>query len=100
MDVYIDDKELEKLYVTGKSKKLKLRLEIIDKFFATIQKIDAAKDIYDLWKDPSHSFKKYEKNYSIRLSGKYRLEMEVKWMNNEQTIGEFHLFEISNHYGD
>jgi len=100
LDVYIDDKELEKLYETGKSKKLKLRPEIIEKFFATIQKIDAAKDIYDLWNDPSLNFKKYEKHYSMRLSGKYRLETEVKWINEEKTVGEFHLFEISNHYGD
>jgi len=48
LDVYIDDKELIKLYETGKSKKLKLQPEIIEKFFATIQKIEAAEDIYDL----------------------------------------------------
>lgn len=100
MDVHIDDKELEKLYKSGKSKKLKLRQDIIDKFFATIQKIDAAKNIYDLWNDPSLNFEKYKKHYSMRLTGKYRLEMEIKWMNEERTIGEFHLFAISSHYGD
>ena len=100
MDVHINDKELEKLYKSGKSKKLKLRQDIIDKFFATIQKIDAAKNIYDLWNDPSLNFEKYKKHYSMRLTGKYRLEMEIKWMNEERTIGEFHLFAISSHYGD
>ena len=100
MDVYINDKEIEKLYVTGKSKKLKLRPEIIDKFFATIQKIDSAKDIYDLWNDPALNFEKYKKHYSVRLSNKYRLEMEVKWLNEDKTVGEFSLFTISNHYGD
>lgn len=100
MDVYINDKELEKLYESGKSRKLKLRRDIIDKFFATIQKIDAAKDIYDLWNDPSLNFEKYKKHYSVRLTGKYRLEMEIKWMNEQKTIGEFHLFAISSHYGD
>ncbi len=100
MDVYLDDKELERLYVTGKSRKLKLRPEIIDKFFAAIQKIEAASDIYDLWNDPSLNFKKYKDHYSMRLSGKYRLLMNIKWMNRERTTGEFHIFEISNHYGD
>lgn len=100
MNVYIDDKELEKLYVTGKSRKLKLRPDIIDKYFATIQKIDAAKDIYDLWKDPSLNLEKYKKHYSMRLTGKYRLEMNINWMNEENTIGEFHLFAITNHYKD
>lgn len=89
MDVYIDDKELEKLYETGNSKKLKLRQDIIDKFFATIQKIDAAKDIYDLWNDPSLNFEKYKKHYSMRLTGKYRLEMELKWMNEEKKLVSF-----------
>lgn len=100
MDVYIDNKELEKLYETGKSKKLKLRPDIIDKYFAIIQKIDAAKDIFDLWRDPSLNFEKYKKHYSMRLTGKYRLEIEVKWLNEEKTIGDFYLFAISNHYGD
>lgn len=100
MDVYIDNKELEKLYETGKSKKLKLRPDIIDKFFATVQKIDNAKDIHDLWHDPSLNFEKYKKHYSMRLTGKYRLEMDVQWTNEEKTIGEFYLFAISNHYGD
>lgn len=62
--------------------------------------LDAAKDIYDLWSDPSLNFEKYKNHYSTRLSGKYRLEMNVKWLNEENTIGEFHLFSISNHYGD
>jgi len=100
LDVHINGKELEKLYESGKSKKLKLRQDIIDKFFATVQKIDAAKNIYDLWNDPSLNFEKYKKHYSMRLTGKYRLEMEIKWMNEERTIGEFHLFAISSHYGD
>lgn len=100
MNVYIDDKELENLYVTGKSRKLKLRPDIIEKYFATIQKIDAARDIYDLWKDPSLNFEKYKKHYSMRLSGKYRLEMTIKWMNEKNTIGEFHLYAITNHYRD
>ena len=82
-----------------KSKKLKLQEKVIEKFFATIQKIEAAKDIYDLWNDPALNFEKYKQHYSIRLSIKYRLEMEVKWLDDKNTIGEFHLFEISKHYG-
>ncbi len=100
LDVYIDDKELEKLYETGLSRKLRLRPDIIEKYFAVIQKIDAAKDVYDLWKDPSLKFEKYKKHYSMRLTGKYRLEMNIKWMNKESTIGEFHLFALTNHYRD
>lgn len=79
MNVYISDKDLENLYIKGSSKKLSLRKDIIDKFFASVQKKSAANDIYDLWKDPSLKFEKYKDHYSIRLSGKFRLEIKVEW---------------------
>lgn len=100
MEVYIDDKELEKLYEKGKSRKLKLPAEVIDKFFATIQKIESAETIYDLWKDTSLHFEKYKQYHSMRLTRKYRLEMRIKWLNQDQTVGDFYVFKISVHYGD
>lgn len=103
MDVYIDDKELEKIYTTGQSKKLRLQPVVIDKFLATIQKIDSAKNIQDLKADNGLRFEKLKgsKNrYSMRLNKQYRLEMEITWLDDKQTVGEFHLDTISNHYGD
>lgn len=101
MEVIINDKELIKLYETGESRKLKLPREIIDKFFATVQKIEAATSIYDLQKDKGLNFEKLrgsKSRYSMRLSIKYRLEAEVEWTNSQNTIGIFTLEEISNHY--
>lgn len=103
MDVFLDDKELVKLYTTGKSKKLKLPEPVIEKFLSTIQKIEASVTIYDLWADRGLKFEKIkgtEKVYSMRLSGKYRLEMKIEWQDTDQTIGFFYLVTISNHYGD
>lgn len=103
MNVYIDDKELLKLYTTGTSKKLRLPELIIDKFFATIQKIEAASTIYDLWNDKGLNFEKLngtKNRYSMRLSGKYRLEMTINWTDAKETIGDFILITISNHYSD
>jgi plasmid maintenance system killer protein len=100
MNVYISDKDLKNLYLTGTSKKLKLRKDIIDKFFASVQKISAARDIYDLWQDPALKFEKYKDHYSVRLSGKFRLEMNVEWEDNDKIRGDFYLFRISSHYGD
>ncbi|MCG8320210.1 MAG: type II toxin-antitoxin system RelE/ParE family toxin [Cytophagales bacterium] len=104
MNVYIDDKELERLYTTGRSKKLKLPDHVVDKFFATVQKIDAAITIHDFWHDKGLKFEKlkgkHKNKYSMRLSGKYRLEMNVTWKNEEKTIGVFSLITISNHYED
>lgn len=103
MEVEIDDKELEQLYTTGKSRKLRLPQQVIDKFFATIQKIESAISIHDLWADKGLNFKRlkgYENRHSMRLSGKYRLEMSITWTDENQTIGKFYLLTISNHYGD
>jgi toxin HigB-1 len=101
MNVNINDKELIKLYEKGQSRKLKLPQEVVDKFFACIQKIDAANTIHDLWKDVSLNFKKlqgYKNRYSMRLTQKWRLEMEIDWENDELTIGSFTIIDISNHY--
>lgn len=101
MEFRFDNKDLEKLYTEGKSKKLKLATDIIDKFFARIQQIEAANDIYDLWNDKGLNFEKlqgYDSRYSMRLKSKYRLEMIVEWRANDKNIGEFIIIEISNHY--
>lgn len=101
MNFTFRNKELEKLYVTGKSKKLKLPNDIIEKFFARLQQIEAANDIYDLWNDKGLNFEKLtntENSYSMRLKIKYRLEMDIDWTNNELTIGDFIITDISNHY--
>ncbi|MDZ4703546.1 MAG: type II toxin-antitoxin system RelE/ParE family toxin [Saprospiraceae bacterium] len=100
MKVFLDDKELESLYLTGQSRKLKLPEQVVNKFFATIQKIDAAVDIHDLLSDKGWRFEKlkgFEQRYSMRLSQKYRLEMNITWVNESCTIGVFFcsLFQIT-----
>ncbi len=103
LEIYLDDKHLEVLYTTGKSKKLKLPEQVIEKFFATVQKIEAAETVHDLWTDNGLRFKKIGNNeeyYSMRLNNKYRLEMEIEWTDKEKTIGNFLLKTVSNHYDD
>ena len=82
MNVHINDKELIKLYEAGSSRKLRIPENVIDKFFATIQKIESATSILDFWKDSGLKFEKlkgFKNRYSIRLTGKYRLETEINW---------------------
>ncbi len=103
MDVFLNNKDLEKLYTTGESRKLKIEKQVAEKFFATIQKIESAVAVKDLLADRGLRFEKIkgtERSYSVRLSGKYRLEMEVEWLDDKKTIGKFFLNTISNHYGD
>ena len=99
---YFKNKNLQELYTTQKSKKYKLDLHVVRKFIEVITSILAAKDIYDLWNEPSLKYEKLkgDKNrYSFRIDRKYRLEVEVDWENEEKTIGIIGIDEISNHYG-
>jgi proteic killer suppression protein len=101
VEYYFSNKKLEDLYTTGKSKKYKLDKNIVTDFIWLVGIIDAAKDIYDFWGQPSLNFEKlegYETRHSFRISRKYRLEVNVEWSNGEQTIGIFAIDEISKHY--
>ncbi|MCB9282705.1 MAG: type II toxin-antitoxin system RelE/ParE family toxin [Lewinellaceae bacterium] len=101
MEVYIENKDLEDLYRTGRSRKLKLPKQVVDKFFATVQKIEAAETIHDLLADKGLHFEKlkgFDDRYSMRLNQKYRLEMRIEWKNEAHTVGIFFLLTISNHY--
>lgn len=103
LEVFITNKELSKLYEGEQSKKLKLPDYVIDKFLATIQKIESSINIYDLSADIGLHFERlkgYENVWSMRLSGKYRLLMEIAWQDEKQTTGIFYLTDINNHYGD
>lgn len=67
-----------------------------------IQQIEAANDIYDLWKTPSLNFEKlegYENKYSIRVDDQWRLEFYIEWQNKEKTKGIVSIVELSKHYG-
>lgn len=104
MEVKVDDKELIKLIETGQSRKLKLPAHVVEEVMAVLQELDAALSIHDLWtKHPKRKFEKlrgYASRYSMRLTGKYRVEMEVTWTNTEKTIGVFFIDDVNNHYRD
>ena len=99
----IRNKNLFDLYYKGKSKKYKLHNYVIKKFSMIIQSLEASPNIYDLWKTASLNFERlkgYENRYSVRLTNKLRLEMEIIWNDEEKTIGKIFILEISKHYGD
>ncbi|MDR2358851.1 MAG: type II toxin-antitoxin system RelE/ParE family toxin [Prevotellaceae bacterium] len=100
MEVRIINKELQKLYNTGRSGKYKLQPHIVFKFLSCIEKIEAATDIYDLQQAKSLHFEKLTNKqlYSMRLNDQYRLEMKIEWLNDSVTIGVFDITDISNHY--
>lgn len=102
MDFEIRNKELLKLYESGKSRKYRLQPSVLEKFFMRIQQIEAAITIHDLWRTPSLNFEhiKASNSYSIRVDKGYRLEIEIEWKDEEETVGKFIIKELSKHYGD
>jgi len=101
--VEFKNKSLIQLYETGKSRKYKLQQDILKKFFMRLQQLEAAINIYDLWKTPSLNFEKlegFENRYSVRLSKRWRLEVEIDWEDKEKTKGIIYIVDISKHYGD
>ena len=63
--------------------------------------LEDAETIYDIWNDKSLNFEKLkgtENSYSMRLNVRYRLEMDIDWINQECTIGIVEVTDISNHY--
>ena len=98
MEWDFSNKNLEKLYTKGKSSKYKgLPKNVAINFVARINEIEAASNIYDLWKKPSLNFEKLKgkkKGYcSVRVTGKWRLEFKVDWEDEKQTrgVGSVHL---------
>ena len=103
MEYCFKNKHAADLYNTGRSRKYKLQAGILKKFFMRVQQIEAAEDIYDLWKTPSLNFEKmqgYENKFSIRIDDKWRLDLSIDWKNEEKTKGILNIIELSKHYGD
>ncbi|MBW8003257.1 MAG: plasmid maintenance system killer protein [Planctomycetes bacterium] len=103
MQINFENRELKKLYETGKCRKYRIPEKLIRRFLIVVEMLKASDTIYDLWKEPSLNFERLrgqEHSYSVRLDRKYRLEMEIEWENEEKTVGEIFLKEISLHYGD
>ena len=102
MEFEFKNKELIKLYETGKSKKYRFQPAVLKKFFMRIQQIEAAISLHDLWKNPSLNFEHLESKgiYSVRVDKGYRLEIDIEWKNDEKTIGKFIILDFNKHYGD
>ncbi|VAX34647.1 hypothetical protein MNBD_NITROSPIRAE03-257 [hydrothermal vent metagenome] len=103
MQIEFRNRHLVHLYQKGKAGKYPLPPGVINKFFMRMQQIEAAVNIYDLWKTSSLNFERlqgFENRFSLRLDNKYRLEIEIEWEDEKRTKGIVYILEISKHYGD
>jgi toxin HigB-1 len=102
LEIVFHNKKLLALYESGSGRQLRIEKPVVESFFEVVAVLEAAKDIYDLWKLPSLNFKRLrgaKDRYSARLNLKWRLEMSIEWENEAMTVGIIGLDEITNHYG-
>jgi toxin HigB-1 len=98
---HFSNRKLKELYEKGRCKKYKLDKNVITDFIWLVNVIEAAKDIYDFWEQPALKFEKlqgFENRYSFRINKKYRLEVDIDWEDEKQTVGIVGIDEISKHY--
>jgi proteic killer suppression protein len=103
LQIQFKSKHLLELYTKGKSKKYDVPRNIAVKFVKVVTMLEAAQDIYDLWRLSSLNFEKlkgHANRFSARLSQKWRLEMEIDWEDEEKTTGTVLISDLSSHYGD
>jgi len=100
MEISFTKKELEKLYVLGKSSKYKIDNIVLRKFFTKMKIITSARDIMDLRKPPSNHFEKLSgtNRYSIRVNKQYRLEFELVICEEDESLSKAIICELSKHY--
>jgi plasmid maintenance system killer protein len=101
MELSFANKDLEKLYTEGRSKKYKLPAHLIKKYTLRLQTIHAAENIYDFWQNPALNFEKLQGTYhtfSMRLDRKWRLILILDFQDEAKTIAHVSIEDVNNHY--
>jgi toxin HigB-1 len=101
MEFSFANKELEKLYTEGRSKKYKLPANLVKKYFLRLQSIEAAENIYDFWRNPALNFEKLkgaDTIFSMRLDIKWRLILMLDFQDEAKTIAHVSIEDVTNHY--
>lgn len=77
--------------------------DILERFSMRIQAIEAAVTIHDLQNQHSLNFERlqgHQNRFSLRVNRRWRLEVEIEWLDEDKTKGVFHIQELSKHYGN
>ena len=102
MEFGFSNKYLVELYTKGRSRKYSFMDKVLcNKLVERINRIEAAKDIFDLRNPSSMEFGKlagYPNRFSIRITRKYRLEFEIEFEDKKRTFGRVLIVNVSKHY--
>jgi plasmid maintenance system killer protein len=101
MEFSFADKELEKLYTEGRSRKYRLPNNLVKKYIMRVNGIKAAETIHDFWHDPALNFERlqgHDNIFSMRINIKWRLILSIDFQDKEKTYGIVSIEEVNNHY--
>ena len=102
MEFGFSNKYLVELYTKGRSRKYSFMDKVLcNKLVERINRLEAAKDIFDLRNPSSMEFEKLAGNpnrFSIRITRKYRLEFEIEFEDKKRTFGRVLIVNVSKHY--
>ena len=102
LEIEFLEPELERLYLTKKSRKYRLQPQVVTKFFMRIGQIEAADSIFDFWRTGSLNFERMqgtEDEFSMRVDLKWRLIIRMRWGDEGRTKGTALILDLSEHYG-
>jgi plasmid maintenance system killer protein len=101
MEVVFLNKHLEELFKNGCSNKFKFDSSIVEKYIEAVQFLMMVDDIHQIWKKTSLKFEhlsgKRKNEASIRINIKYRLIMDVEYIDEKQTIAILGLTDLTAH---
>ena len=104
MEIAFKYKEERMLFETGQATgRLRgLQAQDIKRFIDAVNKLHFIETAYQLWHEhPAMRFKKYEDHYSVRVSGSYRLELDLIFeADSDSSPVHCLILNLSKHYGD
>lgn len=104
MEIKFEKEYLKQLYETGTAtdKKYRFQPQIVKKYRKTIDMLEAADGVGDLYKFNSLNYEMLRGNKkgisSVRVNNQYRIEFTATQVVSETVVTICNIIELSNHY--
>jgi len=99
MGVIFKHKKLKELYEKrNRPRKYGFENYIIEEFIQIVDDLNEINNLHDLYEHKSWHFKRFEKHYSIRVSLRYRIELQLTFSESNDIIGDVTILKFTYHY--
>ena len=97
MNVEFKNKELVKLYVSGKSTKYSIPLNTAELFVLRVFQLKSAHSIKDIKKTKFFNFfkpVKLKNTFRINICNESKLEFQIEWLDDKETVGTIFITDL------